>query len=193
MSSRPRLIQALCGRRQLFREAIGYCDEFDIPPTLVARLFSDPHNVLCPPTGASVRYNADIDHNTLQIEGGTLRAATSDLITIGLLSPAKTITVVQPPTNLQLPVAITTIAKYGAVRIDAYPHASPPDLPEVWWTDVVDVTFDVDSVDDGGPTIVGFDGPDFTTPPLTATPGRYRLRISAAHRDKPWIDEVIER
>ncbi|WP_216099678.1 hypothetical protein, partial [Curtobacterium sp. MMLR14_002] len=40
---------------------------------------------------------------------------------------------------------------------------------------------------------VGFDGPDFTTPPLTATPGRYRLRISAAHRDEPWIDEVIER
>jgi len=141
-----------------------------------------------------VRYDTDIDNGTLQIEGGALRAVTSiDLAKIGFLTQAKTVVVSEPQIDLQIPVALSTIAEYGAVPIEAQTHSSAPDLPEASWTDVVDVTFDVGNIDDGGLVVVGFDGPDFTEPPLTPSPGRYRLRISAAHRDQPWTDEVTER
>lgn len=140
-----------------------------------------------------MRYEADIDRGTLIIEGGHLVATTPDeLAQIGFLTPEETVAGVAPRVDLHLPVGLTTVAEIGVVTIDANAHATEPPLPEDTWTDVVDVTFDVDDTDRGLIVISLFDGPDFDTPPLTPTPGLHRLRISGRGREHVWIDTVHE-
>lgn len=140
-----------------------------------------------------MRYEADIDRGTLVIEGGHLLATTpDDLKHIGFLDPEETVADVAPGVDLHLPVVLATVAGIGIITIDAYAHATEPPLPDEAWTDVVDVTFDVDDTDRGLVVVSLFDGPNFDTPPLTPTPGLHRLRISGRGREHAWIDTVHE-
>jgi hypothetical protein len=140
-----------------------------------------------------MRYEADIDRGTLIIEGGHLLAATpEDFTQIGFLTPERTVANVARGVDLHLPVILSTVAEIGVVTIDVLAHASEPSLPDDTWTDVVDVTFDVDDTDRGLIVISLFDGPDFDTPPLTPAPGLHRLRISGRGREHVWIDTVNE-
>ncbi|ROS75186.1 hypothetical protein EDF24_2633 [Curtobacterium sp. PhB130] len=140
-----------------------------------------------------MRYEADIDNGALIIEGGHLLAATPDEFTrIGFLDPEQTVRAVAPGVDLHLPVALAMVAGCGLVTIDAYAHATEPPLPDETWTNVVDVTFDVDDIDTGLTVVSLFNGPDFDAPPLTPAPGLYRLRISGRGREQVWIDTVHE-
>ena len=115
-----------------------------------------------------MRYEADIDNGALIIEGGHLLAASPDELTrIGFLDAEQTVPAVAPGVDLHLPVAFAMVAGHGLVTIDAYAHATEPPLPDEAWTDVVDVTFDVDDIDSGLTVVSLFNGPDFDTPPLT--------------------------
>ncbi|MBF4588905.1 sensor histidine kinase [Curtobacterium sp. VKM Ac-1395] len=139
------------------------------------------------------RSGDDVDRGTLIIEGGNLLAASPDELTqIGFLTPERTVADVAPGVDLHLPVGFTTVAEIGMVTIDAFAHATEPPLPDGAWTDVVDVTFDVDGIDSGLTVVSLFDGPDFDTPPLTPAPGLYRLRIIGRGRERVWIDTVHE-
>lgn len=140
-----------------------------------------------------MRYEADIDRGTLIIEGGHLLAMTpDDLERIGFLTPEETVANVAPGIDLHLPIGLSMVAGIGVVTIDAFAHATEPPLPDDTWTDVVDVTFDVDDTDRGLIVVSLFDGPDFDTPPLTPAPGLHRLRVSGRGREHVWIDTVHE-
>ena len=140
-----------------------------------------------------MRYEADIDRSALVIEGGhTLAATPDDFTQIGFLIPGTTVANMPRGVDLHLPVILATVAGFGIVTIDAFAHATEPPLPDDTWTDVVDVTFDVDDAEGGLVVISLFDGPDFDTPPLTPAPGLHRLRISGRGREHVWIDTVHE-
>jgi len=140
-----------------------------------------------------VHYEADIDDGALSIEGGPLVATTpEDIARIQFIRPDETVTWIQPAMEQHLPATLATVAEFGFVSIDVHAHSMEPPLPEESWTDVVDVTFDVDDIESGLTVVSLFDGPDFDKPPLTPTPGLYRLRISARGREHDWIDTVLE-
>ncbi|MFJ3379224.1 hypothetical protein ACIPJ2_02345 [Curtobacterium sp. NPDC090217] len=140
-----------------------------------------------------MRYEADIDDGTLVIEGGHLVAATpADIAQIGFLDAEQTITWGNSNLEERLPIGLATVAESGPVPISVHAHGTEPPLPVESWTDVVDVTFDVDDIESGLTVVSLFTGPDFDTPPLTPTPGLYRLRISARGREHDWIDTVLE-